>query len=655
MRRCAWLIAACMMFGHAGAMADAVTVTADRLNLRAEASADSRSLGIVTSGQKLTYINEEGQWIQVKNGNKVAYVMGTYVTIDRGQIAADVEATVTAATAKAKAKTRVNVRALPTTAANIVRVVGKGDDVTITGLSGGWYRVSYNGAVGFVRAEYFDASALSSPEDEAEATAVANESRTTARVNLRFAPSTGAAVVGIIEKGAAVTISGEEGSWYKVTTSGKSGYIAKSYISQGGQTAQTITGVPASAAMAAQAPDTSATVAAQPVAAGAAVTVAATSSSGQATYAQSIQGKTTTRVNMRAGASTSNHVLTVVPKDDNVTILGESGSWYRVSYAGRTGYVAKNYVTMDAGATVVPVQESYQQWVGETTVAVNLRKAPEGDILSVLNADTEVTVIGQNGAWYMVRINDAVGYLASTYVTKKVEETTTTTTQATTTTAETGAKAWITGGMVNVRTGPGVGYGAVTTLQTGTQITIYSLSGGWYKMTVGSMSGYVSSKYVTRIEPAEATTISQATTSTASTGKVIASDWWTGEISTVFARGDVGQITDVDTGLSFYIKRTGGVNHLDAQPLTSADTAIMFRIYGNKWKWDRRAIWVTIDGKTYAASMNGMPHGESDSMPDNNFDGCFCVHFTNSRTHSGNRLDAAHQAAVRKALAAGNK
>ena len=51
----------------------------------------------------------------------------------------------------------------------------------------------------------------------------------------------------------------------------------------------------------------------------------------------------------------------------------------------------------------------------------------------------------------------------------------------------------------------------------------------------------------------------------------------------------------------------------------------------------------------------GMPHGDSDSMPDNNFDGCFCIHFLNSRTHSGNRLDAAHQAAVAKAYKAGNK
>ena len=81
----------------------------------------------------------------------------------------------------------------------------------------------------------------------------------------------------------------------------------------------------------------------------------------------------------------------------------------------------------------------------------------------------------------------------------------------------------------------------------------------------------------------------------------------------------------------------------------------MYKIYSYQWQWTRRAIWVTVNGTTYAASMNGMPHGDSDSMPDNGFDGCFCVHFLNTRTHAGNRLDAAHQAAVAKAYRVGNQ
>ena len=50
--------------------------------------------------------------------------------------------------------------------------------------------------------------------------------------------------------------------------------------------------------------------------------------------------------------------------------------------------------------------------------------------------------------------------------------------------------------------------------------------------------------------------------------------------------------------------------------------------------------------------MNGMPHG-SDSIKDNDFDGHHCIHFTNSRTHGTTVVCALHQAAIRKALAAG--
>ena len=59
-----------------------------------------------------------------------------------------------------------------------------------------------------------------------------------------------------------------------------------------------------------------------------------------------------------------------------------------------------------------------------------------------------------------------------------------------------------------------------------------------------------------------------------------------------------------------------------------------------------------VDGKRYAASMNCMPHGEG-SIKNNNFDGHYCIHFTNSRTHGSNKVDPQHQAAIQKALRAG--
>lgn len=129
---------------------------------------------------------------------------------------------------------------------------------------------------------------------------------------------------------------------------------------------------------------------------------------------------------------------------------------------------------------------------------------------------------------------------------------------------------------------------------------------------------------------------------------------WFKEVQYIYEKGDIATVTDVDTGKSFKVKRLYGRNHADSEPLTKEDTKIMKSIYNGSWSWDRRAIIVTVYDKEkkverkIAASMNGMPHG-GESITDNNFKGQFCIHFKNSRTHSGNRWDAAHQDAVKKA------
>ena len=125
-------------------------------------------------------------------------------------------------------------------------------------------------------------------------------------------------------------------------------------------------------------------------------------------------------------------------------------------------------------------------------------------------------------------------------------------------------------------------------------------------------------------------------------------DWWTSDIQKIFAKGVVAKITDVETKLFWYEVRRGGTNHADVQPVSKNDTAILKRAYGGKWAWTRRAIWVTIDGVTYAASMNGMPHGGG-SIKDNGFDGHHCLHWPGSRTHCSNKVCPNHQKMVQKA------
>ncbi len=132
-------------------------------------------------------------------------------------------------------------------------------------------------------------------------------------------------------------------------------------------------------------------------------------------------------------------------------------------------------------------------------------------------------------------------------------------------------------------------------------------------------------------------------------------DWYTGGINALFARGMNVKVTDVKSGITFWVHRWAGGSHADVEPLTAADTRRMCKIYGVSSPSDityvRRPLWVTIGTRTFCASMYGVPHNypEGDTIANNDFKGQFCIHFTNSKTHTGNRTDPDHQAAIQYA------
>ncbi|MFZ5942732.1 MAG: hypothetical protein ACOYVD_01355 [Bacillota bacterium] len=121
-------------------------------------------------------------------------------------------------------------------------------------------------------------------------------------------------------------------------------------------------------------------------------------------------------------------------------------------------------------------------------------------------------------------------------------------------------------------------------------------------------------------------------------------DW--NEVDGIFPRMAKAKLRDLDTGLVLNIQRRGGSAHADVQPLSAQDTATLKQIYNGHWSWKRRAAILEIGNYKIAASMNGMPHGQGAIQ--NNFPGHFCLHFSDTRTHSGNS-DLAHALMTRKA------
>ena len=136
-------------------------------------------------------------------------------------------------------------------------------------------------------------------------------------------------------------------------------------------------------------------------------------------------------------------------------------------------------------------------------------------------------------------------------------------------------------------------------------------------------------------------------------------DWYKGDINSFWGRGETAIMTDVRTNISLRIRRWAGGYHVDGEPLTSADTAALTRIYGVKTAQDilekdlyqRRPVWITLKGRSFAASLYGVPHNypDGDTIPDNNFNGQLCIHFYNSRVHVSGKVDKDHMNAIQYA------
>ena len=129
---------------------------------------------------------------------------------------------------------------------------------------------------------------------------------------------------------------------------------------------------------------------------------------------------TTDKVNLRRKASSGSVVLERLAKEAPITVLGASGSYYKVRYRNRTGYILKKYVNTDLTAPTVETVTGYPY---ETTAknAVNIREARDrtSKILGKIPGGATVTVTGVKGSYAGVIYHDVTGFVKHEYLNLK--------------------------------------------------------------------------------------------------------------------------------------------------------------------------------------------------------------------------------------------
>ncbi len=220
------------------------------------------------------------------------------------------------------------------TMATVIGYFAKDDVIPIVSASGSLYQVYTNGAtatsVGFILKSAVpgvtntirSGQAIASMK-AANGTVITTGTTTTtgtpgyitncnSDVNFRATASAKGSLLGTLNKNAVVSILGEESGFTKlVSAAGVTGYVSKTYVKAG-------------------TPPTSASTSTSTSASGSTGTIVNCKSS----------------VTFRSGASTKSKSLGSLKKGATVEVLGSEGDFYKIKYNGKTGYVAKQYLSV---------------------------------------------------------------------------------------------------------------------------------------------------------------------------------------------------------------------------------------------------------------------------------------------------------------------
>lgn len=195
---------------------------------------------------------------------------------------------------------------------------------------------------------------------------------------------------------------------------------------------------------------------------------------------------------------------------------------------------------------------------------------------------------------------------------------------------------FITTARLNLRPTPSTSGNRLALVPAGHRVEVTDFRDGtWFAVVYDGIAGYMYAEFLREPSPP------------AAVGAVELLDWRYARH--LMTPGTIVTLVDVRTGLSWQVAAFSNGNHSDIETITAEDTATKLRAFGGSWTWTPRPVLVLVDGRTIAASVNGMPHAGW-TRSGNNMNGHVCLHFLGSRTHNGTvSHERDHQNAVMEA------
>ncbi len=337
------------------------TITTETLKLRKSPSTDSAVLDLMSVGEDVDVIEKEGEWYKIKYNGTEGYAHQDYIKVDgKVEEVSNTEETPveqekpnqneeekpqenkpeetpektteenntteqTDDLKEGKITEDTSLKILPLINSENLKEIKKDSPVIVMRKAGKWAYISIDGINGWIiesKIQYEDIKEQNNegtkteepdqnnkdekpveekPSYESKKAFVNSES-----INVRESGSMDSEVITTLKMNAEVTITGEEGDWYKIEFDGKTGYVAKRLLS-----------------------DEKTEV----------------SSRGDN---EREEGQTSTKTmyvnvsvaNVRNEATTSSSVLLQLQKNDSVIVLDEIDGFYKVQIGEKIGYIS---------------------------------------------------------------------------------------------------------------------------------------------------------------------------------------------------------------------------------------------------------------------------------------------------------------------------
>lgn len=186
------------------------------------------------------------------------------------------------------------------------------------------------------------------------------------------------------------------------------------------------------------------------------------------------------KLNLREYASVSSRSLGKYASGSWVEIVsgGSNGFACVRTMDGKRGYMAENYLNYGSAGNEATVRYANGGYV-------NLRSGPSLDysVITRVTSGTTIRILDDTYEWNYVSVPQGgyAGYMHDSLIIKDVSSATVTTRN---------------GGKVNVRSGPSSSYSSVGSLRSGTKVSILNKGNGWYQISGGGITGFMSTSYL---------------------------------------------------------------------------------------------------------------------------------------------------------------